>query len=84
MESLSYSETRANLKSVMDRVVDDHAPVVVRRQRGGNVVMVSEDDWSGMEETLYLLRSPRNAERLLDAIAGLKHGEGVERELIQP
>ena len=84
MNSLSFSETRANLKSVMDRVVDDHDPVVVRRQRGGNVVLVSEADWAGMEETLYLLRSPRNAERLLDAIAGLERGEGVERELIQP
>ncbi len=83
MDSLSFSETRANLKAVIDRVVDDHAPVVVRRQRGGNVVLVSEEDWSGMEETLYLLRSPRNAERLLEAIEGLERGEGVERELIQ-
>jgi antitoxin YefM len=83
MDSLSISETRANLKAVMDRVVADRVPVTIRR-RGENVVMVSQSEWEGMEETLYLLKSPRNAERLLEAIAGLDRGEGAERELIEP
>ena len=83
VDSLSISETRANLKAVMDRVVADRVPVTIRR-RGENVVMVSQSEWEGMAETLYLLKSPKNAERLLEAIEGLDSGEGVERDLIEP
>jgi antitoxin YefM len=83
MDSLSFSETRANLKAVMDRVVADRVPVTIRR-RGENVVMVSQSEWEGMEETLYLLRSPANARDLLESIAELDAGKGTERELIEP
>ena len=83
MDSLSFSETRANLKAVMDRVVADRVPVTIRR-RGENVVMISQSDWEAMEETLYLLGSRANAERLLEAVGGLEAGGGEERELIEP
>ena len=83
MNVLSYSDTRANLKRVMDSVVQDRTPVVVTRQRGEAVVMVSLADWNAMEETAYLLSSPRNAERLRASIAELDAGEGIERELIE-
>ena len=84
MDSLSFSDTRANLKAVMDRVVADKAPIAITRQRAEGVVMISASEWSSIEETLYLLSSPRNAERLLEAIRGLEAGEGVEHELIEP
>ena len=84
MRSLSVSETRANLKSVLDRVVADKAPIAITRQKGEGVVMISQSEWESIEETLYLLRSPRNAARLLDAIRGLDAGEGEEHELIEP
>lgn len=84
MESLSTSDARANLKAVMDRVVADKAPVAITRQKGEGVVMISASEWASIEETLYLLQSPRNAERLLEAIRGLEAGEGKERELIEP
>ena len=84
MEVLTYSDTRAKLKEVMDRVVVDHSPVVVARKRGESIVMVSLADWTAMEETLYLSSSPRNAQRLTDAIAELNAGEGTERTLIEP
>ena len=85
MDSLSYSETRANLKAVMDKVVEDRAPVTITRARGqGNVVLVSADEWASIEETLYLQRSPKNAARLLEAIHGLEAGGGEEHELIEP
>ncbi|WP_238147143.1 type II toxin-antitoxin system Phd/YefM family antitoxin [Rhizorhabdus dicambivorans] len=85
MDSISYSETRANLKAVMDKVVEDRAPVTITRARGQeNVVMVSESEWASIEETLYLLRSPVNAARLLDAVRGLEAGGGEEHELIEP
>ncbi len=84
MDSISFTETRANLKSVMDRVVADRVPVAITRQRGEGVVMVSASEWASIEETLYLLRSPKNAERLLESIAELEAGGGDVHDLIQP
>ena len=84
MRSLSISETRANLKSVLDRVVADKAPIAITRQKGEGVVMISQSEWESIEETLYLLRSPRNAARLLESIKELDAGKGVERDLIEP
>ncbi|MBE7218332.1 MAG: type II toxin-antitoxin system prevent-host-death family antitoxin [Caulobacteraceae bacterium] len=84
MDVLNFTETRARLKEVMDGVVRDHAPVVVYRPRGEDVVICSRADWEGMEETIHLLSSPANAERLLSAIAEADAGGGQERELIEP
>jgi len=84
MHVLSYSETRARLKEVMDSVVDDHAPVIVARRQGEAVVMVSLADWRSMEETLHLQSSPANAERLRAAIDELEAGSGAEHDLIEP
>ena len=84
MDVISYSETRANLKEVMDRVVEDRTPVLVTRQKAESVVMVSLSDWHAMEETLHLLSSPVNADRLRKSIAELDGGQGAERTLIQP
>ena len=84
MDVLSYSDTRANLKEVMARVVDDRAPVVITRQKAESVVMVSLSDWHAMEETLHLLSSPTNAQRLRDSIGQLDAGQGQERALIEP
>ena len=84
MQAISYSEARENLKSVIDKVVADRAPVTITRQRGEGAVLVSESEWASIEETLYLLRSPANARELLASIADLDAGKGVERELIYP
>ncbi len=84
MDVLSYSDTRANLKEVMDRVVEDRAPVVITRQKAEAVVMVSLADWNAMEETLHLLSSPANAARLREAIGELDAGAGEAHDLIEP
>jgi len=84
MDVISYSDTRANLKAVMDRVVDDRAPIVITRQKAEAVVMVSLADWNAMEETLHLLSNPANAERLREAVAQLDTDKGLERALIEP
>ena len=76
MRTLSFTETRANLRAVMDRVIDDRAPVMITRQRSEGVVMVSAGEWAAIEETLHLLQSPANAARLQESIAEL--GAGVE------
>ena len=80
----TFTNTRNNLKAVMDRVVADHAPVKITRQKAEGIVMISESDWESIEETLYLLSSPRNAERLLGAIERLNDGKGEVHELIDP
>ncbi len=80
MKTISYSEARENLKSVIDQVVADRAPIAITRQRGEGAVLVSESEWASIEETLYLLRSPANAARLLSAVRGFEAGDapGVE------
>ena len=82
MDVLSYSDTRARLKDVMDKVVEDRAPVVVTRRRAEAVVMVSLADWNAMEETLHLLSNPANATRLREAVRQLDSGGGAERDLV--
>lgn len=82
MDVLTYSETRANLKEVMERVVADRSAVVITRQKAEPVVMVSLADWNAMEETLHLLSTAANAERLRASIRQLDAGTGMERKLI--
>ncbi len=84
MEVATYSHARENLKALMDRVVADHTPVAITRQRGEPTVMVSLEDWNSIQETLYLLASPNNARRLMESIARMDAGEGEEHELIHP
>lgn len=84
MDSISISEVRANFKSVVERVVADRVPLAITRQKGEGVVMISASEWASIEETLYLLQSPNNAKRLLESIAELEAGNGVEHELVQP
>lgn len=72
MQAVSYSEARENLKSMIDKVVADRAPLAITRQRGEGAVLVSASEWASIEETMYLLRSPKNAERLLAAVRGFE------------
>lgn len=84
MNVITFTDTRANLKDVMDRVVADHAPVVISRQKAPAVVMVSLADWNAMEETMHLVSSPANAARLMESLAQMDAGAAVERDLIEP
>ena len=84
MQVASFSHTRANLAELMDQVVNDRNPLVVTRQANPSVVMLAYDEWLSIAETLHLLSSPANADRLLDAISNLEAGGGEERSLIDP
>ncbi len=84
MQAISYSEARENLKSVIDKVVADRAPIAITRQRGEGAVIVSASEWASIEETMHLLSSPKNAERLLEAVRGFEASDGVVHELILP
>ena len=81
MDAITYTTARANLADTMDRVCDDHEPIIITRNSRQAVVMMSLDDFKALEETSYLLRSPKNARRLLESIASLEAGQGKERKL---
>lgn len=83
MDAMTYSTARANLAGVMNRVCEDHEPMIITRNGDQSVVMLSLEDYKALEETAYLLRTPNNARRLISAVAQLNAGEGVHRELIK-
>lgn len=81
MNTISYTSVRSNLSETMQKVCDDHAPVIITRKAAKPVIMMSLDDYEALEETAYLLRSPENARRLLESVAALEAGGGIERTL---
>ena len=83
MATITYSEARSKLAETMEKVCDDHAPIIITRKNSRSVVMISLDDYEALEETSYLLRSPKNARRLLESIAELTSGRGTKRALIE-
>lgn len=68
MTETSYTNLRQSLASILDRVANDHEVVIVRRKGDKRVAMVPADELAGLVETAHLLRSPRNARRLLTAL----------------
>jgi antitoxin YefM len=80
MDTISCSAARANLARTMDRVCDDHEPLIITRNGEPSVVMLSLEDYKALEETACLLRSPANAKRLLSAVTQLAASKGVEGE----
>ena len=83
MEAITYTNARQNLAKTMDKVCDDHAPVIVTRKSSNSVVIMSLEDYQALEETAYLLRSPKNMRRLLESIAQIEGGKGTEREIVE-
>ena len=81
VNAISYTAARENLASTMDQVCADHTPVIITRNRDQSVVMLSLEDFESLEETAYLMRSPANAKRLLEAINSLENGRGVVRKI---
>jgi antitoxin YefM len=83
MTHVSLSELRQNIATYFDHVVEDREPLVVTRQGDkGNVVVLSEDEFAGWQETVHLLSSPKNAERLMRSIRQLRAGGARERDLV--
>ncbi len=83
MQTINFSQTRQNLASTFDSVVDNSMPVIVTRQNKESVVIISIKDYRAIEETAYLMQSDANAKRLNQAIAQLESGLGKKRELIE-
>jgi antitoxin YefM len=83
MDAITYSAARAKLADTMNRVCNDHEPIIITRNGEQAVVMMSLEDFKSLEETSYLLRSPKNAQRLLEGIAALESGKGKARSLAE-
>ncbi|MBD2799127.1 YoeB-YefM toxin-antitoxin system antitoxin YefM [Xenorhabdus sp. Flor] len=83
MRAVSYSEARQNLSATMIQTVEDKAPVLITRQNGESCVLMSLEEYNSLEETAYLLRSPKNARRLMDSIESLNNHKGIERDIVE-
>ncbi len=83
MFTLSFTSARQNLATTIDRIQADQEPVVITRNGEAAAVLLSIEEYRALEETAYLLRSPANAQRLLESIEQLESGKGKIRELIE-
>lgn len=83
MDTMSYSAFRNQLAGTLDKVNNDHKPVLITRQNGKPAVVISLEDFQAYEETAYLMSSPKNAQRLNEAIAEVEAGKATEHELIE-
>jgi len=83
MKTMTYSSARRNLAKTMNQVCHDRLPVIITRKTGDPVVIMSLEDYTALEETAYLLRTPENTRRLIESISQLEDKKGTERERIQ-
>lgn len=83
MQVTTFTSFRQQLKFYLDKVRDNHTPLFVTSAKGEDVVVLSKSDYESMEETFYLLKSPKNALRLLQGIEDFNNGLGKERTLIE-
>lgn len=83
LDTISYSSFRSHLASILDKVNGDHKPVMITRQNGKPAVVMSLEDFHAYEETAYLMASPKNAERLNQAVAEIESGKTVKHGLIE-
>ncbi len=81
MRTVTFSEARDDLEAIIDKVVADRAPLTITRQRGEGAVLVSSSGWASIQETLHLLQSPKNAERLLETVRGFEATEAKSIDL---
>ena len=81
MEIASYSEFRQHMKSFLDAVVKTHTPLFITRKHGEELVVMSKDDYTSLQETLYLLSSPNNAQRLKESMEQYKTGNTIKKEI---
>lgn len=81
MKAISYTAARSNLAKTMESICNDHEPVIITRKNERSVVMLSLEDYEALEETAYLLRSPKNMKRLIESISELEDGKGLIKEI---
>ena len=83
MQAITYTHARNHLTATMDKAIEDHEPVIITRQSGQAVVMMSLEDFRSWEETAYLLASPANARKLVKSLGEAKQGKIRSRPMPQ-
>ncbi len=83
MDAMTYSAFRANLAKTLDSVCDNHLGVIITRRNGKTVVVLSLEDYRGMEETNYLLSTQNNTKEIHEALKEYESGEFEDMELIK-
>jgi antitoxin YefM len=83
MIAANFSEFRTNLKNYLDNVEDNNETIIVKRKTGKGTVMISLDEYNSIMETVHLLSSRANADRLYKSIQQMKNGEKVTKSLIE-
>ena len=76
MKETTYTKARENLASLLDQVVDDREVILIKRRDNRNVALISEADLCSLLETAYVMRSPKNAMRLMEALEWAKSNDG--------
>lgn len=82
MEVTTLTDFRQNMRAYFEKVFTGGKPLFISRPKGHDMVLISKSEYESMQETFHLLRSPKNAERLLKAVEADKNGEGTTRELL--
>ena len=83
MQVVNFTEASTNLDAVFNKVYFDSEEVVMHKDNGQNVVMISFDEYNSMKETSYLFSSPKNKEHLISSLKELRAGNGVQRDIIE-
>jgi len=82
MQVVNFTEARNNLKAICDTVYADSEEIIINRKNGENVVIISLDEYNALQETAYLLASPKNRERLLSSLSKARNGKVSKKELV--
>lgn len=83
MIAANYTEFRTDLKKYLDEVEENHETLIIKRGTGKGTVMISLEEYNSIMETVHLLSSRKNADRLFESIRQMKEGETIEPGLIK-
>jgi len=81
MQAVLYSQARNNLRSIINQVCDNFEEFIITTKERQSVVLISQDEYNSMKETLYLLSSKNNRERLLDAVEEIKSSRFITKDI---
>ena len=81
MQAILYSQARNNLRQIINQVCDDYDEVVITTKDDKSVILISYEEYRSMKETMYLLSSKNNRERLLDSIEEIDNAQLIKKDL---